>query len=279
MFPPSSTDIVSQRRGSAASSVSVTIETTTTSTASTPGSSTLDVPLQSSTVEPFAGRSTSPHRAERALPPLPPTLDVSLANAQTEEGPDSTYRFPPPAYSPPPPAPSTATVTPLSFFAFSSLTPVSSTFPALPSSDDLAPSSAPAPSPPPRYQETPRTAAERCFWWGFLLPLLWVVGFARLWRSETPAGLRQEKPARAPSSAGGDLEAQRDLPAALALREASPWSAHPAVERLPPTVEESLMLWREEERLWAKRCGRGLAALVAVAGLTGVIVASVTGTI
>ncbi|GAA5908617.1 hypothetical protein JCM6882_003694 [Rhodosporidiobolus microsporus] len=263
---PSSADIVSQRRGSAASSVSVTIETTTTSTSACPGGDT--APTQSSSVEPFAGRPASPP----ALDPVPclPLLPAVIPSTSED------YRFPPPPpYSfPPGPFPA-ATVTPLSFFPFSSLTPVSSSFPPIGPPPTASPTPAPAPAPPPSYQETPRTAAERCFWWGFLCPFVWFAGVFRLFRSERPLGFGGEK-GLSPAAIEQGLEAQVEM--TQVLSEAGVWSGHPAA-RASPSVADSLRLWREEERLWAKRCVWSLAALTGIALLAGLIGASLAGKI
>ncbi|GAA5860421.1 hypothetical protein JCM8547_000299 [Rhodosporidiobolus lusitaniae] len=212
----SSGDIISPRRGSAASSVSVTIETTTTSAPA--DSATLDEPSSSSTIVPFGGRLSS-------LPTTP------------EEHP-------------------TATVTPLTFFfPFSTLTPVSSTFPPSSSLPPPVTSSPPTPPPPPppSYAETPRTAAECIFWWGFLLPLCWIFGAVRLCRSERPASFAAAEKALDAEAAA---MAQQELDVEAALSEAGVWSGHPAMGarqgRSAPSVEESMMLWREKERIWAK---------------------------
>ncbi|BGP15142.1 hypothetical protein JCM10213_005397 [Rhodosporidiobolus nylandii] len=117
----STIDIVSQRRGSAASEVSVNISISTTSSAAPPGEPALIEPSQLATVEPFAGRSLPPTPSEPPCLPVLPTINVEAAN---------DYQFPPPPYSSPPPAPA-ATVTPLSFFPFSTLTPVTSSFPPI----------------------------------------------------------------------------------------------------------------------------------------------------
>ncbi|GAA5823397.1 hypothetical protein JCM11251_000620 [Rhodosporidiobolus azoricus] len=266
----SSSDIVLQRRGSAASSVSITIQTTTTSTTASPGEA--RAPTQTSTVTPCAGRPASPP-VERAIPCLPllPTINLASAAAAKE------YRFPPPPpYSFPPATPTTAaTVTPLSFFPFSSLAAVSSTRPPTGPPPVLTAASSGIAAPPPAYQETPRTAAERCFWWGFLCPFVWLAGVFRLLHSERPAGFGSEK-GLSPAAIEQGLAAQVEM--AQVLGEASVWSGHPAA-RLSPSVEESLRLWRDEEILWAKRCAWALAAMLGVALMAGVIAASLLGKI
>lgn len=47
------------------------------------------------------------------------------------------------------------------------------------------------------------------------------------------------------------------------------------VQRRAPSVKESLELWREEERLWAKRCGCALAAFIVVGSVFIAVVISV----
>ncbi|GAA6014810.1 hypothetical protein JCM10207_002189 [Rhodosporidiobolus poonsookiae] len=248
-----SSDYLSQRRGSAASSVSVTIETTTTSA---PGDAVEPVPP--CTVEPFAG--SSPCR------PPPLTLPPAPIVVAAEDAP--VYRFPPP-YSPP--STSLPAAAPPSFFSFSALTPVTYSFPPVDLPNDEG--TTPMPAAPPSYQETPRTAAERAFWWGFICPFVWLAGVLRLWRSERPPGFAGEK---APSV---DLEAQVEM--AQALEEGCAWSAHPALGGRrgsgTPSVEESMMLWRKEEKLWAERCAWCFGAFCALAVLAGVISASVLG--
>ncbi|CDR43540.1 hypothetical protein NBRC10512_000134 [Rhodotorula toruloides] len=263
--------IASQRRGSAASSVSVTIETTTMSTLATPG---MEDAAASSTCIVTAGQTV-----DRDLPPLPadnlappPAPTVSTFPPHVHE---SSYRFPPP----PPyaaPAPSTpgssATVQPLSFFAFSSLTPV----------DTRAPdSTAPALPPPPSYAECPRTQAERHFWLGFLCPIFWFLGLSRLWRSEAPVELAKEKAPKSGAivgAVGRDEAAVVALEAALA--EAERWSRHEAVRgEVPEDVKESLVRWREEERIWAKRCVWAVAGMCGLGAVLGVMLASLLGKI
>ncbi|BGO98619.1 hypothetical protein RTBOTA2_003127 [Rhodotorula toruloides] len=267
--------IASQRRGSAASSVSVTIETTTTSTLATPG---LEEASAGSTCVVTVGQTV-----DRDLPALPsdelappPAPTASTFPPHVHE---PSYRFPPPppyaAPSPSTPA-SSATVQPLSFFAFSSLTPVDTREPD---------STAPAP-PPPSYAECPRTQAERHFWLGFLCPVFWFLGLSRLWRSEAPVELAREK---APNTsaivgavgrvAGGrDEEAVVGLEAALA--EAERWGRHEAVQgEVPEDVKESLARWCEEERIWAKRCVWAVAGMCGLGAVLGVMLARLLGKI
>lgn len=278
-------DIVSQRRGSAASSVSVTISVETTTAAA---SSLLETSTQSvkfATVVPFAGQ----------MPCAPPAV------VSTDTAPHTHHigvdRTPPPPYSFPPTSPSSSvapsptaitSIHPLSFYPFSTLTPLSS----LPH-PDLAPSR-PAPSPPPpAYRDVPRTLAERCFWWGCLCPLVWLLGVSKLWYSERPAGFAGEKKQKkkkkkktknhdveaAQAAEGQALDWAGECLAPGAGRAGSGiWSGHPVVlQARAPTVQESVRLWREEEQLWARRCAWSAGAGLAFGGLVGVIVASVTG--
>ncbi|GAA5970639.1 hypothetical protein JCM11641_007381 [Rhodosporidiobolus odoratus] len=274
MTSPSSDDIVSQRRGSAASSVSVTIETTTTSTALNPGDTSVPSPVRLSSIEPFAGRPLSPLPTTCSEPPclplLPPSISVEM------EPNTAAYQFPPPPYTSPPSQSSTspprACVTPLSFFPFSTLTPVTSTFPPLPEA-----CSNPIPSPPsaPSSQFSRHLSAPpRCFWWGFLCPLIWFAGVYRLWRSERPAAFSGEKSS---NGANVDVEAQVEV----SMREMGVWSGYP--ERVgvmgKEEVQESLKLWREEEVLWGKRCAWSICAVLAIGAVIGIIVSSMLGKI
>ncbi|BGP47308.1 hypothetical protein JCM10450v2_003160 [Rhodotorula kratochvilovae] len=225
-------DLTSQRRGSAASSVSVTIETTTTTTAATPYTAPVDESTHT-TVSPCP-----PSRRAASFPSDALTLPYAFP-------PPPPYTFP---HVGPPRASSIATVHPLSFFPFHALTP-------LPSASHL-PLPAPASvSPPPLYASTPRTQAERLFWYGFLLPLLWLAGARRIWASERPAGF-------AAYGGGATKDADADAEAAVAV----------ALD-----VREAQEMWREEELVWAKRCAWALAAAMGAALIFGMAIASVLG--
>ncbi|BGP31279.1 hypothetical protein JCM10296v2_003043 [Rhodotorula toruloides] len=256
--------IVSQRRGSAASSVSVTIETITTSTLATPGME--EAPAASTCVV------STGQTVDRDLPALPSDVlappPAPTASTFPPHIHESSYRFPPPPpYAPSPSTPaSIAIVQPLSFFASSSLTPVDIR--------ELA-------SPPPSYAECPRTQAERHFWLGFLCPVFWFLGLSRLWRSEAPGELAKENAPKGGATVGAigrgagerDEEAVVGLEAALA--EAERWSRHEAVRgEVPEDVKESLARWREEERIWAKRCVWAVAGISGLGAVLGIMLAS-----
>lgn len=273
--PRPSVDLIFQRRGSAASAVSVTIETTTTS--SPVVNTSPSPPLHTASVEPFAGtRARSPPPSSFAVPCLLllPRLAVD-EDIDVDAPPTDQYVFPPPppySFPPSPGVPSAPTTSSFFPLPFSSLTPVTASFPPLPASFSL-PSIAPTAGytstrlslPPPSYAETPRTKAERCFWWGFLLPLLWIGGAFRLVRSERPIGFREREKARKGREV--DLEA--------ALGETAPIEARG--EAVEGELEESLRLWREEERLWARRCLSCLGAFMALGGVMGVVMSSLLG--
>ncbi|BGP07239.1 hypothetical protein JCM10049v2_003070 [Rhodotorula toruloides] len=172
---------------------------------------------------------------------------------------------------------SSATVQPLSFFAFSSLTPVDTREPD---------STSPASSPPPSYAECPRTQAERHFWLGFLCPIFWFLGLSRLWRSEAPVKLAKEKVPKSGAIVGavgrGAGERNEEAVVALeaALAEAERWSRHEAVRgEVPEEVKESLERWPEEERIWAKRCVWAVAGMCSLGAVLGVMLASLLGKI
>ncbi|GAA5825243.1 hypothetical protein JCM3770_003167 [Rhodotorula araucariae] len=241
------TDIVSQRRGSAASSVSVTIETTTTTTMATPSTS----PVRDSThstVSPCPS-SRRPSVDSLPLPPPPAATSDSIPSGAIL----LPYAFPPPPpYTLPhvgssAPHPSRATISPLSFFALTAPAP-------LPSSPAYVPARPKTP-PPPSYAATPRTTAERLFWRGFLLPLLWIAGARRIWASERPAGCGS-------LSAGGAAKDDETTAAGACA---------------PDDVREARARWRDEELVWAKRCAWALAALAGVALVFGMAIASMLG--
>lgn len=106
-------------------------------------------------------------------------------------------------------------------------------------------------APPPSYAETPRTQAERLFWFGWIFPpFLWLVGASRVWRTEHLHGIDPKK---------GTLSTFLD-------------EAEGSVN-----VRESLDLWREEELIWARRCLWALIGSLMLGTLLGVMLASVTG--
>lgn len=101
---------------------------------------------------------------------------------------------------------------------------------------------------PPSYAETPRTRAERLFWYGFLLPpFLWLLGALRLWRSELPRTVQ--------------LKVRRGI----------------SLEEAEADVRESLERWREEELVWARRCLCAAVGAVILGSLLGVMLASLMG--
>ncbi|GAA5886577.1 hypothetical protein JCM5296_005335 [Sporobolomyces johnsonii] len=268
-------DIVSQRRGSAASSVSVTIstETTTTSASSLPETSIQLVKF--ATVVPFAGQTPSAPPAVVPTTNSPPHAQYIVVDMALPP----PYSFPPTSSAAISPAPTTS-IHPLSFYPFLTLTPLSSL-----SHPSIDPSRTTPPPPPPAYRDVPRTLAERCFWWGFLCPLVWLVGVSKLWSSERPAGFAGEKDrhdieaAQTTEGQGLDL-ADEFLVSGAGRGGTGIWSGHPVVfQARAPTVEESIRLWREEEQLWARRCAWSVGAVIAIGGLVGVVLASLMGKI
>ncbi|GJN89636.1 hypothetical protein Rhopal_002623-T1 [Rhodotorula paludigena] len=226
-------DVVSERRGSAAPSVSVIVETTTTTSLAAPAAASLDSTTWTTISACPARRNSAQGSATSAVPPGEDVVDIA-------------YTFPPPpAYDQASNVPSTLSpsVDPLSFY----------TFPAPPAVEilpHLSPSDLSAPSDtsraPPAYAATPQTRAERCFWFGFLCPPLWLWGLSFLWRSQQDAE----------EAAAGAKVAKEDDPARLD-RAWNRWSAHPSLEEavLRSARCEAQAVWRAEERLWAKSVG------------------------
>ena len=243
--------LLEQRRGSAASSVSVTIETvTTTSPRPDDLAPTDEAPVTFVSPWPSSSRQGS---AAGVVPH--PSHNPAPAAATSAHTPSSAFP-PPPPYADPAPTPR-ATVHPLSFFAFNTLSPVPS--PSLAhrsSAPDAHVIDMPAPPPPPpAYAATPRTEAERRFWRGFLCPVLWALGARRIWRSERPLGTLGALGGAAAKDGEGE--------------GAQGWSV------LPPDVRESVELWREEELVWARRCLWALFAMVGAAGILALALLSV----
>lgn len=227
-----------QRRGSLAESIEVTIIQTSTTTY-------LPNPL------PLAApwdHTTSPTPRPRTPPPAPILAHFPVVHA----APFSSYRAeedlttsntipssPPPSY-----APAFTPHTTLSFF----------------------PSAEPTPELP-TYRQVPRTRAERCFWWGSLLPpFVWVYGLLHLWRAERSIGAE-------------DLEAteraqqqEQELEMRVALEEGMFGSG---MQSRVPSVKETLELWREEEVLWAKRCACCCAGFLVIGTVFVVVVVNV----
>ncbi|GAA6058835.1 hypothetical protein JCM10212_002779 [Sporobolomyces blumeae] len=317
-------DLISQRRGSAASCVSVTISVET----STTYLSTTDSPDPSfpkpAAVEPFAGTRSSPHTSvEHHF--------VALEDVGPE---DCPVLPPPPPYTFPSPSSArgrqaATSIEPLSFYPFSTLDRVpcsplcpdpsrpathdATTFEGSPpirlgrstlATNPLSTDPCPTP-PPPSYRDVPQTSSETCFVWGFVCPVLWIVGTTRLWRSSRPEGcaLRGEKsgrdrrPRRRGATSSGRTSLAVGLEACgLARDDESDEASHgigrsvvgdlesgrAAASRLgrvvvDPNVEESLRLWRDEERLWAERCAWALGGFVAVGLVVAVMVVGLTG--
>ncbi|KAL8290174.1 hypothetical protein RQP46_003113 [Phenoliferia psychrophenolica] len=124
----------------------------------------------------------------------------------------------------------------------------------------LLPFFPPVPSPPlspsgtkpealPAYRATPRTYAEKCFWWGMLCPLIWLIGVSKLWRHETMIGVGKHAPRG--YFAGGDVETGPS-------------------EMTSGNVEVTVSLWMEEERVWALRCAWCAAGALLLGGVLAV---------
>ncbi|GAA5843969.1 hypothetical protein JCM9279_003690 [Rhodotorula babjevae] len=239
--------LLEQRRGSAASSVSVTIETVTTTT-------TRFEDLAPTDEAPVTFVSPCPPSSRRGS-----TAGIVPPSRQAAPTPSSTSHVPSCAFPPPPPyadpAPThRATVHPLFFFAFSSSSP-----PRRPSLPDAHIIDMPSPLPP-AYAAGPRTEAERRFWHGFLCPVLWLLGARRIWRSERPMAALDGLGGAAAKDDEAELEAGEG---------AQGWCA------LPPDVRESVELWREEELVWARRCLWALFVMVGAAGILTLALLSV----
>jgi len=182
----SSKDLSSSRRGSGASSISVTI--TTTSRSSLPAE---DIPDHLAQLPSFIDTTSS--SIEPSLPSLPSPQALTLSL----DPPPPPYQFPPS----PSPSSSTTQINPLSFYPFQTLTPVSSSFPSL--------SSLPPPPPPPSYAEVPQTKAEKYFIYGFLFFPLWILGASRYWFSERPIGFTDEEKEEEDNAGMGEEERER----------------------------------------------------------------------
>ncbi|KWU47389.1 hypothetical protein RHOSPDRAFT_30811 [Rhodotorula sp. JG-1b] len=197
---------------------------------------------------------------ERGLPPLPAHVSIPISGEANSiigaERRGSTTSWDDLALSPPPyrSNPARTAVGPLSFFPFA---PMESS--PLATTDDheahLLRSrfshTSSTMAPPPSYAETPRTQAERLFWFGWIFPpFLWLFGASRIWRTENLHGIDIKK---------GTLSTPFDEGEGSA------------------NVRESLELWREEELVWARRCLWALIGSLMLGTLLGVMLASVTG--
>ncbi|GAA5884321.1 hypothetical protein JCM16303_003635 [Sporobolomyces ruberrimus] len=256
---------LSSRRGSAASSITIQVSTSTASSLPTFDISDERIaPLPtfetSTTIEPFPLA-----QADQSRPPSPPPFPEapSTSNEETVNleaaGPESSPPPPPYQFPGPPPPLSSSSINPLSFYTypFSTLTPVTSTF--LPQHSSLLENeSSLPPPPPPEYNEVPQTLAERCFVFGFLCPFLWIIGITKYWYSERPVGFAEKNQRHKEDE--GDLESGVAVPSE-------------EMER----IEESLDNWREEEKLWSLRCAWCLGGVTSLGVLGGIIVAAVMG--
>ncbi|GAA5977591.1 hypothetical protein JCM5350_002284 [Sporobolomyces pararoseus] len=173
---------------------------------------------------------------------------------------------PPPAYQFPPSSSSTTTTTtdlnPLSFYSFPPPSSSSSSTPSrtLPFStltripiDNNA-------SSPPEYSQVPQTFSERCFVFGFLFPLIWLIGFSRYFdslseRNPSNFPIHLFKDLEAGGGGGGSLEERTELARIL----------------------ESLQSWREEEKLWSLRCMWCFGGFLSLGLLAGIVIAAVIG--
>ncbi|KAG0656757.1 hypothetical protein C6P46_006963 [Rhodotorula mucilaginosa] len=198
---------------------------------------------------------------DRGLPPLPAHVSIPIAGESNSistgtERHGSSMSWEDLTLSPPPyrSGPARTPVGPLSFFPFAPMEHITTG-----DRDTLLLRSrfshtSSTMAPPPSYAETPRTQAERLFWFGWLFPpFLWLFGASRIWRTENPHGL--------------DLKEEGTLPTAL---DEAGGAAN---------VRESLELWREEELVWARRCLWALIGSLMLSTLLGVMLASVTGKI
>ncbi|GAA5927381.1 uncharacterized protein JCM15063_005881 [Sporobolomyces koalae] len=228
-------------RGSAASSITIQVSTTTCSSLPSCDIEESIAPLDeiSTTIEPFPVTST-PSR-----PSSPPTLPPARCLTTTTSLDEATACPPPYQF---PPSPGSQTLNPLSFYPFSTLTPLGT--PESPNLQALERSltSTTSVGAPPAYDQVPETLAEKCFVYGFLCPLIWIYGMTKYWRSERPVGFQDR--------------------AKIDLEQGTIEGGY---------VEESLACWREEEKVWALRCAWSLGAFSSILIVMGILLASILG--
>lgn len=238
-FTPSTLN--EQRRPSLADSIEVTIVCTETSTY-------LPTPPTNNPPPARAGVFELDH--DEVLPftrldLAPAPHSVSLYNL-----PPPVYTFPP-STAPPPPLTSSSSaqsqLTPLSFFPPSSSSSSSSSHPHSHSQQ------------PPSYRTVPRTTPERLFLYGCAsMPLgliglgFWFAGASWLVSSQSLQSLSEVS-----------VEDQR-------------WPGHVESEgegeREGKLQSEALALWRQEERIWARRCVVAFVGGIVLCALVGGVV-------
>ncbi|SGZ15536.1 BQ5605_C029g10678 [Microbotryum silenes-dioicae] len=224
-----------QKRNSA-STVQVTIQTSTTTTNATPGGSGMQesLPVQSATI------SSNPCGFEpaHATDNFDPNTSFGATSAAT------MTRLP--KYEPRSP------VYPISFH------PPYPTCDSLDSQDHTLTlgSSKDQQAPPPTYSETPRTRAERLFYFGLVPPFIaWALGMVHIWRPENPekkwlASIESNVGARGAGVQGVVQDGSAGV----------------------NSVRECMRSFREEELLWAKRCAWCLLGTSVVGSLAIVII-------
>lgn len=217
---------------------------------------------------PFMGRRAS----------LAESIEVTIEQATTSSyappyGSGTRVQAPSPADEPPAYRfPDVAAPALLSFYPSGGTTkPKPHSSPVLSPSARLAPP--PTFIPPPSYAPLPRTSAERLFYLGFVFPPLWLAGAWRIWHSAIPSHLRPHDHKRLLRDG---LEPERDVGTE---GEGEWWAAVglglEGVEERGPRVEEVVRAWREEELVWARRCGQFFGGAVVM----GVMVATVVGSV
>ncbi|KAM0746332.1 hypothetical protein T439DRAFT_360360 [Meredithblackwellia eburnea MCA 4105] len=191
--------------------------------------------------------------------PFPPSPAASSPNPHSIQGPALPPTSPPP-YS----SGTQLPLEPLSFYPSTSHTSSNDT--QLPFSPAGLGGGTPSPPGttdelPPSYRSTPRCLAERFFFWGFLCPFLWILGILKLWYPEPIIG----KGKHAPSP----------LPPVTGIAEDVEMGGVDVEGLTSGNVRLTVALWREEERVWAARCGYCLFGFVTLAAVFATAIASV----
>ncbi|SCV69508.1 BQ2448_2528 [Microbotryum intermedium] len=222
-----------QRRASA-SSVQVTNQTSTIITNAAFVASIQDtLPIQSATI------SSSPCDRRAHGVETPHVTDDEEPNTSSATGTTTTLTPPLPKYEPRSP------VYPILFH------PPYPLCDSLPSQISTTISSKDHQPPPPTYSETPRTRAERLFYFGLIPPFIgWALGLIHIWRPENP----EKKWLASIESNVGGVEAVDQGSTSV------------------NSVRECVRSFREEELLWAKRCAWCLAGTGIVGSLAIVII-------